>query len=538
MFKFSFLSFFFEFLDPYIEPTPGLENAVRAMIIGISAGIGGVLILVFLILGILFCVKSKRREQERFERTASIRSSMRNSVHASKSTLTMLSEGRSRQRLNELEQYSQASSGTTKNSQRGEDMNGSMASLHSGYRNGHAVAVDRRGAPRLGVWERERTRERGPRYRNDEEGSNAGRLEKDNSSESEDDKKEFSDDSEEENETISDEEEETPQTEQRVYENNKRPAPLQTLAGVRLTRSRDDLYENGASDASSQKAPSLSSFSQPESPNESPVKSIFIPRRKDLPTPPPTPQSASPKQSQQDLQNRLGPGLLPGLRLPERSEPNSIVHQYRQSPVPSERSQISSSGRPTTQPRKQLGFDQRPVPPKKGPSSIQEERDASPLPTKSLLGSDSYSSSLPDEPGQGYRYRMPAPPGQTVQHVPNLPQYNSAVRMDIPPSYEESDRYPEYSYSSPYPTGPAESDPDQDVHYLPRQQLDRRPVHGSRGQLANQPVNLTGSRERLLSSPERLDSAGALAPQKSDILYLIGSDRGGQARKNAIETEI
>lgn len=111
------------------------------IIIGISAGVGGVFVILVVVVVILWCLKSKRREKERFERTASIRSSLNNlnkinsSLRGTKSTLSMLSEGHSRRRLDQLDDRSVVSS-VAKHSQSSANsngMNGSTYSINSGY---------------------------------------------------------------------------------------------------------------------------------------------------------------------------------------------------------------------------------------------------------------------------------------------------------------------------------------------------------------------------------------------------------------------
>ncbi|XP_012945265.1 protein bark beetle [Aplysia californica] len=121
--------------DPYVEIPEELASSIQAMIIGICAGVGGVIIIIIVVIAILWSMKSKRREKERFERTASIRSSLNNltkingSLRGTKSSLIMLSEGHSRRRLNELDARSLDSS-LTKNSSSAVS-NGISGSVHS-----------------------------------------------------------------------------------------------------------------------------------------------------------------------------------------------------------------------------------------------------------------------------------------------------------------------------------------------------------------------------------------------------------------------
>ncbi|KAK0049320.1 protein bark beetle [Biomphalaria pfeifferi] len=102
--------------DPQVTAPTELIDAINAMIIGLSVGIGSVIIIIIIIVVILWCIKSKRREKERFERTASIRSSINNlnkingSLRGTRSTLTVLSEGMSKRRLDDLDDRSVATS--------------------------------------------------------------------------------------------------------------------------------------------------------------------------------------------------------------------------------------------------------------------------------------------------------------------------------------------------------------------------------------------------------------------------------------------
>ena len=551
------------------------------MAIGIGAGIGGVLILIAVILGILWCVKSKRREKERFERTASLRSSMR----MSKSTLTMLSEGHSRRRLNEIDGYSQASSGGTKASRGTEDLNGSMASLNRPYRNGRAVPVDhsltdRRGTERNQWRERERERERemererharrGRRYRDEEEeqeseASSRGKEE----SESEVDKKEF-DDSEEEVSSDADPEEEVEgatgraPSENHLYQNNFHPLPGLGLEGVRRTHSRDDVYENQAVGNSPSKSKSLSSFSHPDTPDESPVANIFLPRRLDLPTPPPTPRSYgnSPNFERRALPPHNPPkpevGPKPTMR-PPFSHP--VVEHLRQSPVPSEGSQRSGSGRPSPLPRKNLGGSQgsspRGTPVPYGSGSYPDyENQAVHLPPKPPVGSleflpRSAASSLPDDQSDSYDYKPRTPRSSPSHRLPNLPRYSPPLPMERPPAYEESDQHPNYqpdymSHGGPAAYIPSQEPPEQDVQYLPRRQPDRRQFHGSRDrlggsreQLSGSREHLSGSREHLSGSRDRLNYPYSPVSYAPNVLYLNSDNhRTNQRQQENLETEI
>ena len=567
--------------DPYLAPPVGLESSVRAMAIGIGAGIGGVLILVGIILGILWCVKSKRREKERFERTASLRSSMR----MSKSTLTMLSEGHSRRRLNEIDDFSQASSGGTKASRGTEDLNGSLASLNRVHRNGRAMPVnhglgDRRGTERDRWYEREREQEmererhrRGRRYRDEEEeqeseASSRGKEE----SESEADKKEF-DDSEEEASFDADpeeEEEEAPgrvRPENHLYQNNFNPVPLPGLGldGVRRTRSRDDVYENQGAGNSPAKSKSLSSFSQPNTPDESPVANIFLPRRLDLPTPPPTPRSYGNSPSIERWNLPFDEPPKPQVAPKPATQPpfaHPVIKQLRQSPVPSDSSQRSGSGRPSPLPRKNFGGSQgsspRETPIPYGSSNYPNyENQAVPLPPKQPMGSQellprSTASSLPDDQSDSYNYKPRTPRTSPSHRLPNLPRYSPPLPMERPPAYEESDQRPDYqqdymSHSGPSSYIPSQEPPEQDVQYLPRHQHDRRQFHGSRDrlggsrdQLGGSREQLSGSREQLGGSRDRLNYPYSPVSYSPNVLYLNSDNRGGRTnqRQENLETEI
>ncbi|CAG5132059.1 unnamed protein product, partial [Candidula unifasciata] len=147
--------------DPQVSAPTELESAVQAMIIGITVGVGGIIIIIIAIIVILWCIKSKRREKERFERTASIRSSISNmaklngSLRGTKSTVTILSGGAARQRLDDLEERSVVSS-CGKNSQNSIVSNGTSRSeqnISSRFRRNQnqdstdAVAIAAKGRP-------------------------------------------------------------------------------------------------------------------------------------------------------------------------------------------------------------------------------------------------------------------------------------------------------------------------------------------------------------------------------------------------------
>ncbi|GFO27981.1 class a scavenger receptor srcr domain with c-type lectin domain [Plakobranchus ocellatus] len=123
--------------DPDLRPSEELTSAIKAMILGICLGVGGVILIIVIIILVLWCLKSKRREKERFERTASIRSSLNNlnkingSLRGTKSTLSMMSVGASRRRLSELDQRSLDSSLTTKHSRDRDSAVSNGTSVHS-----------------------------------------------------------------------------------------------------------------------------------------------------------------------------------------------------------------------------------------------------------------------------------------------------------------------------------------------------------------------------------------------------------------------
>ena len=555
------------------------------MAVGIGAGIGGVLILIAVILGVLWCIKSKRREKERFERTASMRSSVRSSMRMSKSTLTVLSEGHSRRRLNEIDGYSQASSAATKTSRGTEDLNGSLASLGQPYRNGRTLQdrslENRRGMerPRWGNGERVhdmdvdrhvRRRRRGEEEEEEDQESyrdSRGREE----SESEVEKKDF-EDSEEEGSFDSDPEEEEDEgaagrtrSESRPYQNDVRRVPLpgMGLEGLRHTRSRDDIYENQDPSNSPTKSKSLSSFSQPETPDESPVANIFLPRRQDLPTPPPTPRSYA---NTPDTQRRVpGPQEPTRPRLaPKPTVQSPLTHpavqQFRESPAPSEASLRSGSGRPSPLPRKNFGGSQgsspRETPVPYGATRNPEyENQAGPLPPKQQMGSQEFQPrsnipSLADDQSETYDYKPVTPHMSPSTRLPNLPRYSPPLPMDGPPSYDESDYYrrePDYmNHQAPSSYMPSQDPPEQDVQYLPRRQPDRRQFHGSRDRLDGSRDRLGGSRDHLSGSRDQLSrSRDRLVPPYSpaayspNVLYLNNGNRDGVHRSQEhLETEI
>ena len=143
-------------IDPELRPPEELTSAIKAMILGICLGVGGVILIIAIIILVLWCLKSKRREKERFERTASMRSSLNNlskingSLRGTKSTLSMMSVGASRRRLNELDQRSMDSSLTTKHSRDSAVSNGtSVHSVHS-VSSGMDIA-DRTPVPQVAV---------------------------------------------------------------------------------------------------------------------------------------------------------------------------------------------------------------------------------------------------------------------------------------------------------------------------------------------------------------------------------------------------
>lgn len=78
--------------DPYITAP---DASIYAAVIGIAAGVFGFAIIVIVILALLWWIKSKRRSKEKFERAASIRSSVRGSVR-SKSMTSMLTTSKHR----------------------------------------------------------------------------------------------------------------------------------------------------------------------------------------------------------------------------------------------------------------------------------------------------------------------------------------------------------------------------------------------------------------------------------------------------------
>ncbi|XP_076442507.1 protein bark beetle-like [Babylonia areolata] len=569
--------------DPYLSPPGWLESSVRAMTIGIGAGIGGVLILVAVILGVLWCVKSKRRERERFERTASLRSSVRSSMRMSKSTLTMLSEGHSRRRINEIDINSEASSGATKASRVTDGLNGSIASLNQVQRNGRYPAADRslgdrRGAERNRWREREEEREyamererdirRGRRRREDEEeeDSREDRRRREES-ESEIDKKEL-EDSEEDDSFDSDEDEEEGEEEEeaqaaararsenRLYHNNGVPLPGLGPGARRLARSRDDVYDNQFVETSPTKSKSLSSFSQPATPDESPAGHIFLPRHSDLPSPPPTPRSqrASPPMGRQNPAPQVA--AKPSVRPKPSATPTYLhpaVGQLRQSPVPSEGSVLSASGRPSPLPRKNFGGSQGSIPrempsPYGASRNPDYENQAAPLPPKHSMGSRerlprSHDTSF-NEP---YDYTPTTPRMSPSHRLPNLPRYSPPLPMERPPAYDESDHYPAYSrYEPDYRShGPADSyipsqePPEQDVQYLPRSQPHRPQFHGSRDRLGGSHDRLDGSRENLSGSRNRLNQPYSPAAYTPNVLYLGRNNGDGTPqRPEHLETEI
>ncbi|KAH9500139.1 hypothetical protein Btru_077291 [Bulinus truncatus] len=124
--------------DPQVAAPTELTDAINAMVIGISVGVGSVIIIIVIIVAVLWCLKSKRREKERFERTASIRSSLNNlnkinsSMRGTRSTLTVLSEGVSKRRLDEFDERSVATS-VAKYSQGSAVSDDVAESVSSGY---------------------------------------------------------------------------------------------------------------------------------------------------------------------------------------------------------------------------------------------------------------------------------------------------------------------------------------------------------------------------------------------------------------------
>lgn len=565
-------------LDPYISPPVGLADSVRAMAIGIGAGIGGVILLLALILGILWCVKSKRREKERFERTESIRSSMR----LSKSTLTMLSEGRSRQRLQDLDQYSDASSRDTKASRRPDNMNSSMGSLnHLAYRNGRAMQTPS-SATRAGLGDRERrfdhrgdgdrrrndndqwqedernhkqerNTRRGRRYRDDEEESESHAQEE---SESEDDKKEF--DSEEEEEATFDEdepeeeaeeaEEEAP-TNSEAYQNNhfgfRLPPPGMGLDAVRRARSREDVYQNEEFAASAPKSKSLSSFNQPEDGEAPPAANIYVPHRSGIPPPAPTPASVKPQ---------VGPKpMRPGPPVAHPAVPSQASGNSRPSPFPrkSMDSSLESDHSSGTLPYGSDADNYR----------RYQNHSAGRLPMKMALGGgsqeflpSSHHHSFQEDDSQTSDYKPRTLPINPIQRLPNLPRYSPPLPMEGPPSYEETE-FPDYQagYIPPSAYRPPQSDfrpitsahahsqQAPDVQYLPRRQPDqtgRSHIGGSRDNLSGSREQLSNSRQQLNRSREQLNSSQPHLYQPN-VLYLGGRNGGDAASSSShVETEI
>ena len=93
----------FNFSDPYITAP---DSGIYALVIGIAAGVFGFAVIVIVTLCICWWIKSKRRTKERFERAESIRSSVRGSVRSksviSRSTMSMLTAGHSKLRLDSV----------------------------------------------------------------------------------------------------------------------------------------------------------------------------------------------------------------------------------------------------------------------------------------------------------------------------------------------------------------------------------------------------------------------------------------------------
>ncbi|XP_067681580.1 protein bark beetle-like [Haliotis asinina] len=275
--------------DPYITQPPEVTDYVTALAIGIGVGIGGLIVLVILIIAILWFIKSRRRGKERFERAMSIRSSIRGSIR-SKSQLTVLSTGTSRQRMNdfrdEVSQHSYAS-----RTSRGTSLGNSVESIQS--------------APRPAVGRTMASLRKQPLH-------NKGYYPDESMQDDDDDGFDdtFDDDDVDEKDVkVSLENIEGP-----VYNsghiNHQGQAPRVRNGNLRHVGSQEIAYnydhgdeeDDDDDDVKSYHKQSLSSFSAPESPSTPVKNTIFLPqstqslasqrsdlRSQPLPTPPPTP---------------------------------------------------------------------------------------------------------------------------------------------------------------------------------------------------------------------------------------------------------
>jgi hypothetical protein len=438
---------------------------------------------------------------------------------------------------------------------------------------------------------------RGRRIRDEEDEERERNNHARDESESDYDKKDLEDSEEEEEEeeeeedSFEDEEEEEERgaVGREPYQNEDFGSQRVALPGMgrdgeRRARSRDDLYQNQDFPPPAAKSKSLSSFNQPE---ENTTAHIYLPKRSDLPPPPPTP--AKPQ---------VGP--KPSARPPS----HPAFRNVQQSSVPSER---SDSGRPSPVPRKSmgssLGSDQsleRGYPPygnedyRRNPAYGNEDygggserggrpyggndyyQKARPLPSKVALGAgsqeflpSSHQTSFHDDESELAGYKPRTPPMNPYGHLPNLPRYSPPLPMERPPSYEETEIKPRgptggYMPSSTYRPPPSDyrpphseylpfqDAPEPDVQYMPRRQPDpvgrgrmsssrenlsssREELSRSREQLSRSREQLSRSREQLSRSRERVDIPSPYTP---NVLYLNRSGAGaGDISMSSSHTE-
>ncbi|KAK6181325.1 hypothetical protein SNE40_009204 [Patella caerulea] len=267
--------------DPYIQRPD--ESTINALAIGIGAGVGSVIIIILLVICILMIIKSRQRKIQRFERTASMRSSIRGSIR-SKSMNTILTTGTlSRTHIDQDERYSQSSYGTKASySQNGSNptVNGSMGSLHS-------LRANRRGYnPPTTEMERKRRE-----AEEDERRARENHAYKDSTMEDEDsyDEDEFS-------EVETENEETSPVQNNTKYDNVPGYKPQNQVRAeinnAQRSQSNGMIFPNDAfASELENRSKSLSSFSNTSSTPTTPIKeNIFLPSRSDLPSPPPDPR--------------------------------------------------------------------------------------------------------------------------------------------------------------------------------------------------------------------------------------------------------
>ena len=356
-------------LDPYVAPPSDLKESIVAMAIGIGVGVGGTIVIVVLVIAILWLIKSRRREKERFERTASMRSSLRSL--RTKSQETILSGAASRRRLDEME--SQTSAKTS--SRNGSVITGSVGSMHSTHmlkplhRSMDSLDASRESIPsqqRFGaiagsVEQLQRNQHRynyaPPEMQKKIHSGQNNRAYNENEDEEDDDDDGFASD------TFDDDFEDEAKVPKVAYSGRNMGKPgqapqvkngiLRPVGSPQVAQIYDDVPDENDNDSdddddddkSDSVRKSLSSFSQPESPTTPIKENIFLPRQSNLPTPPPDPRHptsdshyANVPGYQKPMFNRATkPVPAPRSRTSDLHNDSRSSSQFQESPKPNPR---------------------------------------------------------------------------------------------------------------------------------------------------------------------------------------------------------